>query len=168
MIANRLFVLWITSLVLTLGGCASKPQTVDVRPQTTLHTPAPADAIPSARKAVVQTAQNMIGRPYRYGGSGPRAFDCSGLVYFSFSRAGIDVPRTAHQQFNSSRQIHSRKLQPGDLVFFDVGGRKISHVGIYVGAGDFVHAPSSGKRVSVESLDNPYWRDRIIGAGDFF
>lgn len=156
-------------LVALLGGCASDPKVV---PRATIDLPPPQPssqpALDPARKRVVETAQNQIGRPYKYGGNGPRSFDCSGLVRFSYARAGISVPRTAVQQYRGAQRISSRYLQPGDLVFFDIGGPKISHVGIYVGGGRFVHAPSKGKQVSVESLDHPYWRERIVGTGHYF
>ena len=117
---------------------------------------------------VVETARQMLGRPYRAGGDGPRGFDCSGLVRYSYGRAGIALPRTSAAQYSAARPVARGALQPGDLLFFDINGQRASHVGIYVGDGRFVHAPSTGKRVSVESLDNPYWRRRIIGAGHYF
>ncbi len=157
--------LWLAVLLLALSGCASHPPVTVITPEDTRA----ARPVPSApRIAVVQAARSMIGAPYRYGGSSPRGFDCSGLVSFSFAQAGIQVPRTADRQFHASRPLGGRSLLPGDLIFFDIGGRRISHVGIYVGDGRFVHAPSSGRQVSVESLANPYWRDRIVGAGHYF
>ena len=117
---------------------------------------------------VVETAQRMLGTPYRSGGGSPRGFDCSGLVSYSYARAGIALPRTAAEQFAAAKAIGPRELQPGDLVFFKINGRSVSHVGIYIGQGRFVHAPGSGKLVSLESLDNPYWRQRIIAAGHYF
>lgn len=145
-----------------LSGCASRP------------TSSPAASFPvppagqDARLTVVAAAHNMVGAPYRPGGNSPRGFDCSGLVSYSHGHAGIEVPRTAAEQFSLARPIGRRDLLPGDLVFFKTEGRRVSHVGIYVGQGQFVHAPSSGKQVSLESLDNPYWRRRIIGAGHYF
>lgn len=147
-------------LLALLTGCASRPVT-----QTPVSIPA---SVQGPRLAVVETAQRMLGTPYRAGGSTPRGFDCSGLVSFSYGHAGIPVPRTTTQQFSQARPIGRRELQPGDLVFFNTEGRQVSHVGIYVGQRRFVHAPSSGKRVSLESLDNPYWRHRIMGAGHYF
>ncbi|MBZ0070983.1 MAG: C40 family peptidase [Gammaproteobacteria bacterium] len=157
--------LWLAAVLLALSGCASRPPVTVITPEDVRT----AHPVPSgSRGAVVQTAKNMVGTPYRYGGSSPRGFDCSGLVSFSFAQAGIPVPRTADRQFRASRPVGDRNLLPGDLIFFDIGGRRISHVGIYVGDGRFVHAPSTGKRVSVESLASPYWRDRIVGAGHYF
>ncbi|HEY9199028.1 MAG TPA: C40 family peptidase [Gammaproteobacteria bacterium] len=143
-------------LILLLAGCATRPVEI------------PEDAGTGGRKTVVDTAQRMLGAPYRPGGASPRGFDCSGLVRYSFGHAGIEVPRTAAEQFARARPVGRRPLQPGDLVFFKTAGRKISHVGIYVGQRRFVHAPSGGKHVSVDSLDDPYWRRRMAGAGHYF
>ncbi|MFA7386286.1 MAG: C40 family peptidase [Thiohalobacteraceae bacterium] len=155
---------WATSLalllVLTLGGCASRPPG-----GAGFAAGEPADAV---RMTVVETAQQMIGRPYRIGGDGPRGFDCSGLTRYAYGRAGIALPRTSAAQFSTARPIARSDVRPGDLLFFNINGQRASHVGIYVGEGRFIHAPSTGKRVSVESLDNPYWRRRIIGAGHYF
>ena len=143
-------------LYLLLSGCATQPPTV------------PVGQYSGARATVVQTAQRMLGAPYRAGGSTPRGFDCSGLANYSYSNAGIPIPRTAAEQFHTSHPTSRQHLQPGDLVFFNTEGRKISHVGIYVGDGQFVHAPGVGKRVSLESLNNTYWRRRIRGSGHYF
>jgi cell wall-associated NlpC family hydrolase len=120
------------------------------------------------RRRLVSHTERMLGRPYRYGGESPReGFDCSGLVYFSHRQLGIEVPRTSSAQRRRSRAVPLQALRPGDLVFFNLTGAKAGHVGIYVGDGRFIHAPSSGKRVSTSSLDNPYWRRHLAGAGSF-
>lgn len=150
---NRLLLLALT--VLLLAGCVT-PRLL------------PPQRAEPGRAAVVETAQRMLGIPYRAGGASPRGFDCSGLVRYSFGKVGIPVPRTAAEQFARARPVKQRALQPGDLVFFNIGGRRISHVGIYVGERRFVHAPSIGKQVSIDSLDNPYWRRRMVGAGHYF
>lgn len=155
--ANRLLFIVLGMLSLLLAGCATRP--VDTMPER---------AEPGGRNTVVRVAQRMLGAPYRPGGASPRGFDCSGLVRYSFNQAGIEVPRTAAEQFSRAHSIGKRDLQPGDLLFFNIGGRRISHVGIYVGQRQFVHAPSSGKQVSLESLDHPYWRRRMVGAGHYF
>lgn len=154
--ANRLLSIVLGLLTLVLAGCATRP--VERMPERA----------ESGRDTVVAVAQRMLGVPYRPGGASPRGFDCSGLVRYSFNQAGIEVPRTAAEQFSRAQPIGTRSLLPGDLLFFNIGGRRISHVGIYVGARRFVHAPSSGKHVSVESLDHPYWSRRMVGAGDYF
>lgn len=159
-IAPSFQLLALLGLLALLSGCASRP----VAPPGAALPPA-ADG---ARLTVVEAARNMLGAPYRPGGTSPRGFDCSGLVSYSHGHAGIPVPRTAREQFSAAKPVGRRDLLPGDLVFFNTEGRWVSHVGIYVGEGLFVHAPSSGKQVSLESLDNPYWRRRIIGAGHYF
>jgi len=117
---------------------------------------------------VVSVAETRLGRPYRYGGAGPRTFDCSGLVQYAHSRAGLAVPRTTEQQLRHARRVQRRHLRPGDLVFFRLEPPKVSHVGIYAGNGRFIHAPSSGKRVSYARLDNPYWKRHLVAAGRLY
>lgn len=109
-------------------------------------------------------AQELLGSPYRYGGAGPQGFDCSGLVHYAYGRAGASVPRTTRALYRRATPINPRTIRPGDLLFFQIGGR-ISHVGIYAGDGRFIHAPSSGKSVTFAQLDSPYWRDHLIAAG---
>lgn len=116
---------------------------------------------------IARTAESFVGAPYRYGGSGPDAFDCSGLVYFVHRRHGIDVPRTAAQQYAAATPVRTRELRPGDLVFFRLEGRKVSHVGIYAGGDRFVHAPQSGGQVRFARLDEDYFRRSFAGAGRF-
>lgn len=115
---------------------------------------------------IAARALAMSGKPYRYGGNSPAGFDCSGLVHFAHIKAGVSVPRTAQLQFQQSQRVPRSALQPGDLVFFRIAG-KVSHVGLYTGDGRFVHAPSSGKTVEVVTLDHPYWRKQLVGAGRF-
>jgi len=110
-------------------------------------------------------ARSLIGIPYRYGGSSPRGFDCSGLVYYAYRKAGMQISRTTAEQYRQTKRVSVSQVQPGDLLFFAISRNKNSHVGIYAGNDRFIHAPSSGKSVSYASLDNPYWRERLIGAG---
>jgi cell wall-associated NlpC family hydrolase len=110
-------------------------------------------------------AQSMAGSPYRYGGATPRGFDCSGLVYYAYRKAGISVPRTTQAQYRRSERIALSDILRGDLLFFRLASRGISHVGIYTGNGKFIHAPSSGKRVAYAQLENPYWKKRLLTAG---
>jgi murein DD-endopeptidase len=114
----------------------------------------------------VRTAESMIGVPYKYGGASPRGFDCSGLVVYSYAAAGLrGLPHSADALSKLAKRVSTRELVPGDLVFFELRGTKPSHVGIYVGGGEFVHAPSSGKRVERVSLDHAYWRRQRGFAG---
>lgn len=105
-----------------------------------------------ARKAVA-AAKAQIGDPYRYGGTGPGAFDCSGLVQYAWKKAGVKIPRVTHSQYARIRtKISWKHLKPGDLLFF----RGRGHVGMYIGNGKMVHSPSTGKRVSIQKLGG--WR----------
>ncbi len=113
------------------------------------------------------TAVSMLGKPYRYGGYSPKGFDCSGLVYYSYSRAGIQVPRNSEGQRKAARLVPSNHLRKGDLLFFDQDGKRSSHVAIYVGDGNFVHAPSSGKRVRIDRLRDDYWKKHFVDARRF-
>jgi len=120
---------------------------------------------PVAAERVVQAALAQVGTPYRYGGLDPAGFDCSGLVHYSYARAGIAVPRSTTALWKATEKIKLGKLQPADLLFFRINGKPASHVGLYIGDGRFVHAPSSGKQVEVESLALPYWRERLTRSG---
>jgi cell wall-associated NlpC family hydrolase len=117
---------------------------------------------------VVQTAMAQVGAPYRYGGADPsQGFDCSGLVAWAFGQQGIAVPRTAAQQFAAATPLTGAQLHPGDLVFFRLKAPRgaVDHVGIFTGQGRFVHAPQSGRSVSVASLDDEFYRSRLAGFG---
>jgi murein DD-endopeptidase len=142
----RLLLSLLTSAVLA-AGCASTP-VVDV----------PGSA---ASQVAAQYAAAMVGKPYHYGGNTPQGFDCSGLVYFSYKRAGLHVPRSTETQRQRSRKVARARPARGDLVFFTQQGRYSSHVGIYLGNNRFVHAPSSGKHVRVDALTDPYWRKHL-------
>ncbi len=120
---------------------------------------------PDTRHRAADTALSLLNAPYRAGGSRPSTgFDCSGLVQYSYQQAGLTLPRTTEQQRRVSKPIRVADLRRGDLVFFDQEGKKNSHVGIYVGNGRFVHAPSSGKRVRSDTLSAPYWKRHISEA----
>lgn len=119
------------------------------------------------RKRIVDTAMSYIGTPYRSGGSSPRGFDCSGFAMFVYRRHGMRIDRTVTGQYRKGRQIDIRSARAGDLVFFDISGGRVSHVGIYIGGGEFVHAPSSGKTVRVDEISNPYWNERYFGAARY-
>ncbi len=123
----------------------------------------------SDRSSIIRTARDYLGVPYRYGGTTPGGFDCSGFVMYVFRKNGYAMPRGTTAQFREGRRIGLREARPGDLVFFNTGGRKrISHVGIYAGRGRFIHAPSTGKKVSYAEMDNRYWRKRFVGAVSHF
>jgi cell wall-associated NlpC family hydrolase len=156
-------------LALLLAGCASAP-VVDI-PE-----PPAGDAIPPPPAAhtlhigqqLFDMAALQLGAPYRFGGEGPDAFDCSGLVLFSHSRLGIRVPRTAAAQREAARPVPLEALRAGDLLFFRMRGAEIDHVGIYDGAGFFLHAPGRGRGVERARFELPWYRERFVGAGRFW
>jgi peptidoglycan DL-endopeptidase CwlO len=96
--------------------------------------------------AVIAIASRYLGVPYRYGGTTPRGFDCSGFAQYVYARLGVRLPRTAQQQYNRVRHVPRSQARPGDLVFFFVGGR-VTHVGIYAGGNTMIAAPHSGQVV---------------------
>jgi len=150
-----------------LAGCASSPPAPGPSGAGAATAPPAHTEARAQPHAALAVALDMVGKPYRYGGASPGGFDCSGLVYYSYRRAGIEVPRTTTEQYRQSEHLKLANLQPGDLIFFKISRRKPSHVGIYVGDGRFIHAPSRGKRVAYASLSDPYWKSRIIGVGRF-
>jgi cell wall-associated NlpC family hydrolase len=111
--------------------------------------------------ALLHNALAYLGAPYRKGGSSPSGFDCSGFTQYAFATIGISIPRTADKQFYSGRPIAGDPL-PGDLVFFQTYAYGPSHVGIYLGGGQFVN--SIGKDVHIDSFDSAYFRGRYLGA----
>lgn len=112
-------------------------------------------------------AIGLVGTPYRYGGNTPDSgFDCSGLVDYVFRTvAGIALPRTADEiSHMRAEKIRRGQLESGDIVLFHSSGRRVNHVGIYVGKGRFVHAPNAGGTVRLDFLDSPYWSEHYSGA----
>jgi cell wall-associated NlpC family hydrolase len=124
-----------------------------------------ASALPAPGNQAARLAIRMVGVPYRYGGADPKdGFDCSGLVYYTYTMNGYAVPRTAQDLFKAARKISLADAVQGDLVFFQ-DQAKLSHVGIYLGEGMFVHAPSSGDTVTVASLETPYYQRHLVAVG---
>ncbi|OAI51956.1 hypothetical protein AYO46_01120 [Betaproteobacteria bacterium SCGC AG-212-J23] len=136
-------------LPLLLAACAGAPENVAYAAQK------------SAPDRAAASAAKMVGKPYKYGGASPSGFDCSGLIFFSYKQAGVSLPHSTAEQRRTTQRVKLAELKPGDLIFFDQRGRKNSHVGIYLGERRFVHAPSSGKSVRNDTLDNPYWKKHL-------
>ncbi len=141
--------------VLALAACGSNPP------------PQAARSAPTPGHLAAEIALDQVGVPYRYGGSSPSGFDCSGLVQYAYTGAGVSVPRTTGQLWSAARTVERAHLRAGDLLFFSIEG-KMSHVGLYLGGRRFVHAPKSGRRVSVASLDAPFYREALIRAGRIY
>ncbi|VVN97577.1 C40 family peptidase [Pseudomonas fluorescens] len=116
---------------------------------------------------VLARAVNVLGTPYRWGGSSPsKGFDCSGLVKYAFTDvAAVDLPRTSNAMASGHGQKVDRKdLKPGDLIFFNIKSRRVNHVAIYLGNDRFIHAPRRGKSVSIDTLKKPYWQSHYVVA----
>jgi cell wall-associated NlpC family hydrolase len=118
----------------------------------------------NAANHAAAVALQQVGTPYRYGGSSPNGFDCSGLIHYSYLRAGKNVPRTTGALWSGTQEVPRGQMQVGDVLFFRVEG-KMSHVGMYIGDDQFVHAPASGRVVSVASLQSGFYRKALIRAG---
>lgn len=140
-----------------LAGCG---------PRTPMRAAIPAPRIQASANDLLFRAISLVGTPYRYGGNTPEGgFDCSGLIAYIFHDvAGARLPRSAAEIDRLDLPAIARaRLLPGDLVFFRDGGR-VSHIGIYVGEGRFVHAPNRGGTVRLDALDGDYWRQHYAGA----
>lgn len=142
-------------LMVMLAGCASSPE---IPRQTTVRA-----SNEVASQAVIY-AKEMLGKRYKYAGDTPEGFDCSGLVKYSYGRAGISMPRDTQAQHRMSVLVSMHGLREGDLLFFDQEGKKKSHVGMYLGNGRFIHAPSSGGKVRTDSMNAEYWKKHFVEA----
>lgn len=143
--------------VTVLAGCSSAPRyrsaTVDVNPSDI------------EGNEVVREAGKFVGAPYRNGGTSASGLDCSGLVVVVYEKFGIAMPRTSQDQAKFGTKVDRSGLEPGDLVFFRTSGStKITHVGIYSGDGEFIHASTRSKRVKYDRLDNRYFKKRYATA----
>ena len=137
-----------------LAGCASVTER-----RADLGTPEIATS-PRTGSGIVGVARKYVGAPYRWGGSSPSGFDCSGLVRYVYAQVGVDLPHNAAKQYALGAPVAREDLQPGDIVFFD----RLRHNGIYIGDGRFIHARQTGKRVAVAGLDEAWYAERWVGA----
>ena len=120
----------------------------------------------TVRNLIVSQSYQKIGIPYRYGGSTPKAFDCSGLTQYVYREAGINIPRTTESQLRESQTIPYQYLLPGDLAFYKTSS-KSRHVGIYIGNNQMIHASTGSKQVRTTNITNSYWRQRLTKFGRF-
>ena len=157
------------------GGDKSRPGPPPVRaenptPATTAQAPTPARPPQNLTDSIIATATEAMGRPYSYGGTGEdgEGFDCSGLIQYAYGKHGIALPRRSTDQAREGRKIE-RKLKllaPADILTFSNRGGQVSHVGLYIGDGRFIHSATRGVQVSVLSPDDPYgrwWYKRWVG-----
>lgn len=162
-------------IALSAAACASSgnprprpfpgaPPPPDTNPSPTAEPSVVVPPVPVASSAIIDTAMKLRGVPYRNGGSDPSGFDCSGFVQWVFARNGVLLPREVREQYGTGQKIDLRQARPGDLVFFETVSRGASHVGLVIGADQFVHAPSSTGVVRVERFTASYWAKRFIGA----
>lgn len=141
-------------LIVMLAGCAG-------RQMVPIEAPPNRAGLSMERALILSHAQQAIGTPYRFGGNTPDGLDCSGLVEMTYRAAGIRVPRTADEQFRTLPRVQAPR--PGDLLFFG-DRRKATHVGIYRGNGQMIHAPGNGRAVVSVPLEIDYWQARFLGA----
>lgn len=152
--------LQIWTFIIFMTACSLTPKAGDIPV-------APVNRFASiqTREKVVLMAQNLLGTPYLFGGTTPVGFDCSGLIYYVFREAsGLSLPRTTRQLVRVGKSVSQKRLSPADLVFFRIGHQKSLHIGIYIGNGKFIHAPSSGGKVNIQRLSTKYWKMRYRGA----
>ena len=140
---------------------APSPPTTIAVPAVSPPSPSSAPSATGGNPQVVSIALRYLGVPYRWGGASPRTgFDCSGLVMYVFAQIGISLPHFAAAQYHYGTAVPRDQLEPGDLVFFD----GLNHVGIYIGDGQFVHAPHTGDVVRISSLDEAWYSSNYVGA----
>lgn len=150
--ADLLATLLLLAFALLIGACATRRES----PPTSLG------------ERIAANALDEIGRRYRFGGTGEGGFDCSGLAFYVHAREGVALPRTALEQSRGGTRIDRGGLRAGDLVFFRFTGAEVDHVGVYVGGGEFVHAPGSGDTVRRVPLAAPWFAQRYAGAMRFW
>jgi cell wall-associated NlpC family hydrolase len=143
-------------LLLLLSACRTHPAR---------HAPPPQGATGAA---IASAAAALIGTRYAFGGADLGGFDCSGLALYAHERVGLSIPRTAAAQQRAAQPVALAQLLPGDLVFFRLGTHGIDHVGVYVGAGRFVHAPHRGVAVTSAELGEAYYARHLVNAGRFW
>lgn len=142
-----------------------KPATVQVKHKVTNHTAKPLRTVTVSGnvKEILTYANTFTGVPYKFGGTTPAGFDCSGYIRHVFQKVGVQLPRQADEQYTVGKKVEKQNLQPGDLVFFETYEPGVSHSGIYIGDGQFISATSSSG-VAVADIDDSYWGPRYVGA----
>ena len=144
-----------------LADLARAPKAADAAPA---GAPEASKAEESIKDRLLRVAQRMLAVPYRFGGTTLWGIDCSGFVQKTFAFLNLDLPRTAREQYKEGVTVAKSDLSPGDLVFFRTYAKYASHVGIYLGDNRFVHASSRDRKVTIDSLDEPYYTKHYLGA----
>ncbi|MGM0569541.1 C40 family peptidase [Marinobacter sp.] len=153
-------------LALVLTGCASSPQVADRQQSPVPVYGAPVESDNERVSKLQDVLDRYEGTPYRYGGTTPRGFDCSGFIGQAYQEAfGMEVPRTTSAMLSHGTPVSPQELEPGDVVFFNIRGKE-QHAGIFIGGDDFIHA-STSVGVTRSSLNGYYWRDRFTQARRF-
>lgn len=157
---------------LLIAACSGQPSrgtaplrggpSVDMRRDLPMEPSRSGKSSPGEQAAVIAVRQ--VGVPYRYGGNSVAGFDCSGLVQYAYASAGKKLPRTTSALWRQTEPVAGHQLEVGDVLFFNIEG-KVSHVGLYLGSGRFVHAPASGREVTIAELDSAYYRTAFIRGG---
>lgn len=143
----------LTAVTLLFGSASS----------TFITEPITAEASSDYKDKAVKSGKAVLGTPYKWGGTTTAGFDCSGFVGYAFKQAGKTLPRTTSEIHKQGKAVSKSNLQKGDLVYFETYKKGPSHMGIYLGNNEFIHA-SSSKGVSITTLSNSYWKKRYIGA----
>jgi len=149
-------------IAVALVGCAGAPPP---KPTVSIPITHTQQAATPAQAQVIKVAQSLLGTPYAYGGTTPKGFDCNGFIYYVYqTAAGIELPRATQGLSQIGRPIETTDLRPADIVYFKIDRSLSLHAGIYLGDGQFIHAPSSNGQVNIQSLSTDYWQARYLGA----
>ena len=145
-------------------GCAAEPTAVS-NPLPRIVESKSASHVKKRRRPTVgeraaRIALKAVGVPYSWGGASMSGFDCSGLVYWAYSRLGVELPHSSYALYDVGRRVARSRMKPGDVLFFS----GLGHVGLYLGRGRMVHAPQSGRTVEVVTLRGSHYGDRLVGA----
>lgn len=142
-------------------GCASHP--VPPSDFSSLHSDTEQRSS-SVQEIVIRKALSLLGTPYLFGGMTPEGFDCTGFINYVYrTSASIALPRESHDLVRAGEPVSVADLRPADIVYFRIERQKPLHAGIYLGAGKFIHAPSTGGKVNIQNLSQDYWKSRYLG-----